>query len=340
MARENTIFMYGRIMEKPLIKINSNGEFIVARIKLLTVRRSKANEELKLLGTPRLDIQYIITRNPKIIEKRISPLREGDMVLVKGNFSTRDVKKKHVCPHCGTVNLYEGAVMIYIDPVFIEKMQNDTMTEEEARDKLLSKAEISNCAFISGTLCRNPEYYKSLDNRKEECSFQLAVSRSRRIIEDGPDKSVDYPYVKAYGKKTYEYSQVLHTGSQVFINGAIQAREITMMKECGECGLEFEALGATMEIVPYTIEYLNNCNIPHEEDGTDNSYTDKVESSLEDKYEESSEDFYQDNNNIQSYYEDEPENKYVGEYGEDESSNDDLAAIYEEFYNEEVNEEE
>ena len=266
MATENTVFMVGRIMEKPLIKINAKQEFVVARIKLLTVRRTKANEELKLLGTPRIDNQYIITRNPKIIEHRIVPLKEGDMVLVKGTLSTRETKKKYTCPHCGTLNVYEGSIMIYVDPIFIEKIQEDTMTEQEATDKLLSKAEVSNYAFISGTVCRTPEYYKSPDGKKEECDFQLAIKRKRRIIEDGPEKMDDYPFVKTYGKKTLEYSQVLHTGSEIFINGAIQAREIVMLKECGECNMEFEAPGATMEIVPYSVEYLKNCDIPQRED--------------------------------------------------------------------------
>ena len=266
MAIENTVFMMGRVMEKPMIKINDKQEFIVSRIKLLTVRRTKANNELKLMGTPRLDNQYIISRNPAIIEHRIVPLKEGDMVLVKGTLSTRETKKKYHCPHCGTLNVYEGSIMVYIDPIFIEKIQENVMTEEEATDKLLSKAEVSNYAFFSGTVCKEPEYYKSPDGRKEECSFQMAIKRKRRIIEDGPEKMTDYPHIKTYGKKAYEYYQALHTGSEILINGAIQSREIVMIKECGECGQEFEAPGAAMEVVPYSVEYLSNCDIPSHQD--------------------------------------------------------------------------
>lgn len=257
--------MMGRLIEKPTIKINAKKEFVVGRIKLLTVRRSWANEELRLKGTPRTDVQYIITRNAAMIEKYLVPLTEGDIVLVKGSLCTRETKKKFTCPHCGVTNVYEGSVMVYVDPIFLEKINESDLTEEEANEKLLSKAEISNYAFIFGTLCRNPEYYSS-EGKKEECDFQIATNRKRRIVEDGPDKTTDYPYVKTYGPKTKEYSETLHTGSEIFINGAIQAREITMLRRCGNCDMDFQALGATMEIVPYSIEYLRNCDIPEYED--------------------------------------------------------------------------
>lgn len=264
MAKENTVFMYGIITERPTVKISSETkEFVVGRIKLLTVRRSYASEELRLKGAPRTDVQHVITRNPAIIEKRIVPLKEGDIVLVKGSICTRETQKKFRCPHCGVTNIYEGSVMVYIDPIFIEKTDETDINSTEAAEKLLSKAEISNYAFIFGTLCRDPHYYIE-EGRKEECDFQIAVNRKRRIIEDGPEKTTDYPYVKTYGPKTKEYSEVLHTGSEIFINGAIQSREIDMVKTCGntECGQQFEAKGATMEIIPYSIEYLKNCNIP------------------------------------------------------------------------------
>ena len=264
MAKENTIFMMGILTEKPTIKVNTNKEFVVARIKIMTVRRSWANEELRLRGTPRTDIQYVITRNSGMIEKYIVPLTKGDVVLVKGSLSTRETKKRFTCPHCGIMNIYEGSVMVYVDPIFIEKVNEHDLDEEKATEQLLTKAEISNYAFIFGTLCRDPEYF-SEDGQKEECDFQIATNRKRRIIEDGPDKKTDYPYVKTYGPKTREYSEVLHTGSEIFINGAIQSREITMHRVCGECYKEFEAQGATMEIVPYSIEYVKNCDIPHQE---------------------------------------------------------------------------
>lgn len=286
MARGNTAILYGIIQDKPTIKINEKGEFVVARIKLLTVRRSKANEEMRLQGSPRTDVQYVITRNPAMIEKIIVPLRKGDVILVKGTISTREVNKKFICPYCHETNLHEGGVMNYVDPIFIERT-NETPIEDEQEEteKLLSKAEISNICWIFGTLCRPPEYYQgnlgnSAERHKEECDFQIACNRIRRIKEDDPDKTTDYPYVKTFGPRSKEYSEVLHVGSEIFINGSIQAREVEMIKTCEYCGNSFEAKGATMEIVPYSIEYIDNCDIP------ESKHNNEEENEIEEDFEE------------------------------------------------------
>lgn len=260
--KENTVIMLGLVQKPPVIKINKNGEYVVGRIELLTVRRTKANEEMRLLGAPRLDTQYIISRNPIIIERRMTPIEEGDMVLIKGNMATRNTSKKYICPFCQVSNIYDGSTLIYIDPVYIEKVESKYENTENAKESLLGKSEISNNILVAGNVCREPVYYCSPDGRKEECEFQLAVGRKRRIIEDGPEKTTDFPFVKCYGKNALEYSQVLKVGSEIFINGAVQAREIEMLKQCKNCGEEFIAKGATMEIVPYSVEYGYECNIP------------------------------------------------------------------------------
>lgn len=300
--KENTVIMLGLVHKPPVIKINKNGEYVVGRIELLTVRRTRANEEMRLLGAPRLDTQYIISRNPIIIERRMTPIEEGDMVLVKGNMATRNTSKKYICPFCQVSNIYEGSTLIYIDPVYIEKVESKYENIEDAKNSLLGKSEISNNILVAGNVCREPVYYCSPDGRKEECEFQLAVGRKRRIIEDGPDKTTDFPFVKCYGKSSLEYSQVLQVGSEIFINGAVQAREIEMLKQCQNCGEEFIAQGATMEIVPYSIEYGYECNIPEpkkeeiekapddEIDINDNGKLSVQE--VEDMYEQNEEDNY------------------------------------------------
>ena len=281
--KENTVIMLGQVVKPPVIKVNKSGEYVVGRIELLTVRRTKANEEMRLLGAPRLDTQYIISRNPIIIERRMTPIEQGDMVLVKGNMATRNTSKRYICPFCQVPSIYEGSTLIYIDPVYIEKVESKYDDIEEAKQSLLGKSEISNNILVAGNVCREPIYYKSADGRKEECEFQIAVGRKRRIIEDGPEKTTDFPFVKTYGKNSLEYSDVLKVGSEIFINGAVQAREIEMLKICQNCNEEFIAQGATMEIVPYSIEYGYDCNIPAPQ-------TDDIEKYPEDEYEQSEND--------------------------------------------------
>lgn len=331
--KENTVIMMGRIQKPPFIKVNKNGEYVVGRIELLTVRRTKANEELRLLGTPRLDTQYIISRNPVIIEKRMVPLKEGDIVILKGNMATRNTSKRYICPFCGGANVYEGTTLIYIDPIFLEKTSHEFETEEEAKESLLGKAEISNNIIVAGNVCREPVYYKSPDGRKEECDFQLAVGRKRRIIEDGPEKTTDFPFVKTYGKNSFEYSQVLQLGSEVLINGSVQAREIEMLKQCEFCNEEFVAQGATMEIVPYSVEYIENCNIPVYKEEEKLEEDDIKEN--EDDFEELGDDLMIDEENLdKEFMEDSYDNAYddsdfrndswlTDDYGPDEYNLDD-----------------
>ena len=113
------------------------------------------------------------------------------------------------------------------------------------------------------------------ESRKKECQFQIATNRKRRIEADGPDKRTDYPWVKTFGGLALECSEVLHVDSSIYINGAIETREITQKFVCEECGQNFEKKGYTTEIVPYSIEYLKNCNIPEktEEDELDEEET-------------------------------------------------------------------
>lgn len=321
MAKENTVIMLGEITKKPLVKVDGEGNFVVARLNILTVRRSWANEELKLKGTPRTDVQIIISRNENIIKKRIAPLKMGDIVLIKGTLCTRQVTKSYVCKHCGTINEYDGSIMVYVDPIFIEKISEPIEDDKELAKYLLSKSEVSNYAFIFGTLCRDPELYRSENGKKIECDFQVATNRKRRIIEDGPDKTTDYPYVKTYGTKAVEYYDALHMGSEIFMTSAIQSREFKRMIVCGECDREFEINGATMEIVPYSIEYINDCNIP---ESTRSEEDESEETSNYDADAREDSDYDTENNDYTEEYQDEEEysdDDY--EYSEDNGETDD-----------------
>lgn len=282
MSRENTVYMLGVITEKPRIKVDANGNFKLARVVITTIRRTKMDENLRLVGTPRVDQQYIISRHPQIIEKRIVPLKIGDAVLVKGTLSTKDVSKSYICPYCEELCKYDGSVMTYIDPIFIERVyesEEGEKTTDDLIEKLKSKSEISNYCYISGTVINQPDYFMSEDGKKEECHFQIAINRKRRIVEDGPDKTVDYPFVSVFGKNALETSKALHMGSSIFINGAIQSRMAKVVKMCTSCEKNFQAENAIMEIVPYSLEYLQNCDIPEskrkeEEDNIKKDYKD------------------------------------------------------------------
>ena len=72
----------------------------------------------------------------------------------------------------------------------------------------------------------------------------------------------DYPWVKTFGMQAYNDSQCLHTGSCVYISGAVQTREIERSCTCAKCNVEYKWKDSAAEIVPYYIGYLANCDVP------------------------------------------------------------------------------
>lgn len=272
MARENTVYLYGWVMQSPMIYVNHDtGEITSGQITLMTLRRSYANKELMLKGAVRMDTPCVFSRNAYFINHNMVNIERGDMVLVKGTLCTQEVSKQYVCPYCGHENIKTEAVVVYIDPVHMMVLERG-LDKDTGFKRLQNNDEISNQLYLYGTLCREPQYYTNEETHKKECQFQVASNRKRRIEEDGPLKRTDYPWVKAFGSLAEECMNSLHTNSSIYINGAIETREITQKLTCEDCGQVFERKGLSMEIVPYSIEYLRNCNIPESQLAEDGEY--------------------------------------------------------------------
>lgn len=263
MAKENTVILYGRVVRKA-VKTDDEEEYVSAKFYLHTIRRTSSSSDYILEGNNKWDMPCVYSRNKKVIE-RMAEIEEGDTMWVKGTLCTQDTKRKFVCTECGNIQQEDMAVVVYIDPIHVKR--GETGLDDKAAYKLIRENfEISNMVFIDGTLCREPgesAYYIDQETGNEKFDFQIASNRIRRIVEDGPDKKVDYPWVKCYGSKAQEYFKALHLGSSVFIDGAIQTRDITHHAICNNCGKLMEKPGIATEIVPYHIEYLENCELPY-----------------------------------------------------------------------------
>lgn len=261
--KENTVELYGRINEDPKIRVNTKGEYVYGRFTMHTVRRSSASRFLILQGDYRWDFLPIVTKNKSMIENAMLEIEEGDMVFVKGTLCTYERTKRFKCPHCGAIMNRDGVVAC-IDPVFIKKCE--TGYDKEHAFKLIQKCdEISNQIHIIGTICREPKCYVNEEKNRLECDFQIATNRNRHILEDDPEKRSDYPWVKTFGERAAEYAEALHVNSSVYINGSLQARKVKRELVCEECCELFEGIDSAVEIIPYSIEYLNNCDIPESE---------------------------------------------------------------------------
>lgn len=266
MAKENTVQLYGWVNSLPKIKATVDADggdlFVSGKIHLTTVRRSYATDDFRLRGTLRWDSPIVFTRNHHLIKHQMQKIEYGDMVLVRGTLCSKEVPKRYVCPYCGHKNVKDNGVVIYVDPISLTVFEKG-LDEDAATKRLMKCDEFSNDVKIIGTLCRDPQYYEEPENKKKECQFQIASNRLRRILEDEPDKRTDYPWVKVFGDQAVESYHALHTNSTIYIGGAIQTRDgILQHFLCEECGSQFDREGIATEIIPYHIEYLDDCILP------------------------------------------------------------------------------
>lgn len=286
MAKENTVFLYGRV-SRNVVKVDEEGNLKSSKIMLETARRSFMKENFIITGQVRWDILCVYSRNEYTIRTQMMDVHQGDIIFVKGSLCTQDASRKFICPKCGNVQIIPSAVVVYIDPVQVLKVHEgftdaeyqalldkgmdeeairkkypDICTATSARKALEDSREIGNQIFIDGTLCREPlitDFYHDDKKNVDHFQFQIASSRARRIKEDPVDKKTDFPWVKYYGKYAREYADSLHKGSSVFIDGAIQTREVTVTAQCPDCRALMEKKIYATEIVPYHVEYLHNC---------------------------------------------------------------------------------
>jgi len=262
MAKENYVVLHGQLFDKARIYINSEGEAKRATFALRVIRRPFATGEGQIrTGKWNVDYPTILTSDPELI-KIASTLEKGDMVDVRGVLTTREVTKKAICPNGHQVS-WQGN-FVFITPIYICRREQ-RLNEDEGLKLLRERAEISNVTMIIGTLCRDPIFHEY--SNKEGCMAQYQIAANRRYhIRDGHDaERTDYPWVKTINRQARDDYAHLRMNSTVFINGAIQTREVERSIVCEECGEEFPIKETVTELFPYAVEYLMNCVFDEDE---------------------------------------------------------------------------
>lgn len=277
MARQNTVIMFGIVAESPRIMENSNGSY--AFVHIIVARGTRPVGDGRILL--KCDNPVIMTRNEDLI-KEIETWKKHDIVHVKGTISSKTIKKKSICTHCGQKNSFIGA-LVYINPIFAEKLGH-AANEEESLKYLSDHREVSNQVFAIGVLCRDPGKVRSKYDYKIT-QYQIAIARKYRVRSDPPEIRIDFPWVKSYGENAEEDFKRLRIGSVVFIDGFLQARNIERRNYCGQdtdekghpkkddmgmpvfrtdekgkavgCGMQYEWKDSVLELVPYETEYLS-----------------------------------------------------------------------------------
>lgn len=265
--RLNEVFIYGQVAEEPRIYCD-NLDRTKPKSAKLVVRafRKQGNSDVRYM---RNDLIVVYTHNPEIINRDIlmpneadayDDISNGDMVLIKGTLSTWMVDVSEYCPSCGE-EIRNRRSSVYVDPLAIRLCERN-LTKEKGNELLRKSFELSNLAIVGGWIKTDPEYYENDENGYKLLEFSMTGKRIRRILEDGPDKKADHPWVKVYGHRAEEYSKMFFRGSEIVIVGSIQARKHTVQVECPHCFDKHPIELVATELVPYRIEPVSNCVIP------------------------------------------------------------------------------
>lgn len=258
MAKHNNVFLYGQVLKQPRIIKDENGNYLRGMCAINVIRG------LRDFGDNITNLKYdtpvIMTGEPEKIAI-METWKVNDMVEVKGSITTKEINKSTICKHCGQKNVTPGNA-VFVNPIYLS-VRETGLTQEQGLELLRKRVEISNCATMIGTLCRNTETFVT-NHGLQITQYQLAVNRKYRVKDDSAENRTDYPWVKSYGSIAEEDAKFLQMGAMVYVDGMIQTREVDRVTVCPNCGNDYHWNDNALEIVPYAVEYLQGYILPEE----------------------------------------------------------------------------
>jgi hypothetical protein len=276
MAKENYAFFIGQVKNAATIKNDPDGRPSRASISVRTLSRD-------IYGKTG-EFQYnnceiiVMTGNERLIRDmaRIQPF---DFIEVKGTVTTKKIRRKVECPECGHINMIEQTAC-FITPTYVG-IRAHSNSRTAGLDYLKSCAEASNIFKGIGRLCVGPEVTNYEDGSRA-CHYQVAINRKLFLADGQPDIHTDYPWVKSTDELAEENAEVLQVGSLIFIDGYLRAIFKKQKMICGnkDCMSEIPYGTSIMEIIPYSIEYLQNCLLPDSTHISEETYQ-QIQESIE-----------------------------------------------------------
>ena len=257
MARQNSVYQYLRVAKPPHVGRNlETGEVTYCMCYGDIIRSVRdAHDNVKYV---KHSYPLIMSKNPEIAEK-MSKWEENDIVYLKGVISSAMIPKKSYCPNCKdadgmpTANITKG-LLVFVNPIYVNTVKHCADKKEGCKE-LLDNKEVSNQVLIMGTVCSDPKEFVTKKGLAVT-QYQLAINRKFHIKSDDPSVRTDWPWVKSYGEQAVEDRMRLMKGSDVLIDGFLQARTIHRKKKCEHCGQIYEWEDRAMELVPYDVEYV------------------------------------------------------------------------------------
>lgn len=233
------------------------------------------------------DNVWILTKDEGFMSL-IQNLKLYDTVMVKGAVRVTAVKKKTLCPECGTKHVFQSTkTTVY--PIFMTLVDSvatrygvtsfapgavspeiEGKLKQESMDKLSEFIEVSNIVRLIGVVCKEPDLYQRDSDGRPMLTFPLAVKRKYFVPEDDMSINVDFPYIKLYGSKAKQHYGILHKANLIMVDGFIHSRDIIRKITCPNCQLAYTTKDTISEIIPYSIDYIRS-NISESEFGNNNN---------------------------------------------------------------------
>lgn len=259
MAKLNYVSLYGFVENKPDIRFDKETGDPVSAICYVHVVRSHRDDHSgkKFM---KHDFPLIVSLNAATTQEMME-WQPFDVVSIKGTINTKRILKPSFCPHCmqpdgsPTKNVKNG-ILMYVTPIYAKK-ERHCESKKEALETIIASREISNVVLAFGRLMTDPTFFKTKAGTIVS-QFKIAVGRKYRIVTDDEDIKTDWPWVKTYGKEAIDAKMKLFRGSEIYVDGAIQARTIHRKTKCENCGEIYNWNDRTLELVPFALEYIKN----------------------------------------------------------------------------------
>lgn len=237
----NKVFLMGTIYDEPEFTIDSErGD--VLHIKIQINRKDIGKTE----------IVTVAIFNDDLMSKALNEMSVGDcIVITNARLITTNYTKVTpiICPECQNIEYKQTKA----EKTEIEVFNYQLMKGVNPEDVIGI-----NKVHLLGSVCSKLNYRPGANNGKDYVKYKLAVNRPGK---QKLDKKTDFPFVVSFNKEATNAHEYLKTNTSLFIDGAIQEREIIQKKQfhCSNCGIDTvsKSKSYVREVITARVEYLN-----------------------------------------------------------------------------------
>lgn len=241
MARENSFTFIGQVINAPIVLLNEESNNYRIAFTMLTVRRNGRKDY------PRINV-YDLTEEEA--RNYVQTMRPGVFAIIRGMIATTVVKKPVRCESCGELSKIDT-----LQTEIISFGKPYVMNEKPVPVDII---EFSNRGIVLGSLC-SKVYRRDGKGGGAAAQFQMAISRKYHTKDMNEEERTDFPWVKVFGDTASECMKRLRTGSQIYASCAFQTRDVERHVKCQNCEQVLVYEERVGEIVPNSVEFLNNC---------------------------------------------------------------------------------